>query len=239
MSAPCLPSRPRLRRFPRVPILAVWLLIIGPWWLSHETCAQEVGGSAMAPSADLAWTGALDPELEIGLQWLVLSESDMDATYGGLPLGHLRVSMQASRSVRFYLGLGYGRSEGNPFHGLPAFEGEGDSELVAVPVQMGIRGNVTPNAAFRLNLGCFFEGTWIRETLPSRYPLDPSARIREEGWTRGVGFTFGPEWRSRDGGRGAGFEGVMTGNSGGIGDDSGHEVNLSGMAARLYFTTRI
>lgn len=199
----------------------------------------EVGGLGTAGDSTAERDWPLATGLEAGLQYLVFSEDDMNDTYGGLPLLAVRLSMQTGRNVRVVLGTGYGRAGGDPDDDQADFQGDDEATLHVIPFQMGLRINPTPEARLRLNLGFVLEMTWVRETLPaSLYRQGGLERtVTHSGWTRGIGATFGPEWRLSGSAAAFGLEAVVTGNSGDIGHDPDHQVNLSGMGARLYFTT--
>lgn len=199
----------------------------------------EVGGLGTAADSPVVRIWSIATELEAGLQVLVFSEDDMNDTYGGLPLLAVRLSMQTGPDVRVVLGTGYGRAGGDPYYDQADFQGDDEATLHVVPLQMGLRFNLTPEARLRLNLGFVLEMTWVRETLPaSLYRQGGLERtVTQSGWTRGIGATFGPEWRLSGSAAAFGLEAVVTGNSGDIGHDPDHQVNLSGMGARLYFTT--
>lgn len=198
----------------------------------------EIGVLSDAP-VGLPWRGPLDQEIEFGLSALIPTEDDISAIYGGVPVAQARLSVRIGRQSQFFLGGGYGRAHGDPYYDQPSFEAADEAELTVVPVQMGVRINLLPRDEFRLNLGFLMEAVWLRERLPVGELGDPEPWRSDSGWTRGIGVTFGPEWRSRNLRRAVGFEAGLTGNGGTIGKAPERDANLTGMSGRLYFSTRI
>ena len=216
------------------------LMIFGPSWSVNSSAAAEPEiGQGISGPVRVTWDGPVANEIEIGLNWMVLADEDMNDTYGGLPVLQIRVSAQSGPNARFFLGTGYGQSGGNPYYDQLEFVWDRDAELKIVPIQMGFRVNLEPRDDFRLNAGILIEGVWVQETLPPPYLGYPEEVWQESGWIHSVGITFGPEWRSRDLSWAIGFEGGINGNSGTIGRAPSHDVNLSGMSGRIYFTTGI
>lgn len=198
----------------------------------------EVGGAPGAQPVSI-WSGDLEQELEIGLNWLVPNDDDLESTYGGVPVVQLRLSVRPGERTRFFLGSGYGWSRGDPYYGQATFEGNADAELRIIPIQMGVRVNLAPREDLRLNLGVMAEADWIRESLPRSDFGGADLRQESSDWTGGVGLTFGPELRSRDLDWAVGFEGGVAVSAGTSRHAPATGVNPTGMSGRLYFTTRI
>lgn len=209
-----------------------------PGAAADQPSVSEVGTRSDAP-AGLPWRGPLDQEIEFGLSVLIPSEDDLNAIHGAVPVAQARLSVKVGRRTRFFLGGGYGRAHGDPYYDRPGFDTADEATLTVVPIQMGVRINLMPREDFRLNLGFLMEAVWLRERLPVGELGDPEPWRSDSGWTRGVGVTFGPEWRSRNLRRAVGFEAGLTGNGGSVGKAPERDANLTGMSGRLYFSTRI
>lgn len=226
-----------------LPVLATFCFVGSARSLELRIAAgdTEVGGPVPplkeAPPPTPSASPSLEHELEVGLGWLVLSEDDMHAVYGELPVAQVRLSLQPGPGLRFWLGSGYGRTVGSPYHGQDTFAGGEQARLQVMPIQMGLRINLLRRDDFRLNLGFVLEAVWVWETLPD-VDLEDDPKT-ESGLTGGAGLTFGPEWRWNDLRRAIGFEAGLTGNSGSLGDTRNHDANLSGLSGRVYFSTRI
>lgn len=239
--ARCAPARRRQVRRLRLTLavlaLAAWrALVPSP---SFGGVDPEIGASGSATPPAVLEVQSLNPGFEAGLQYLALTENDMNDTYGSLPVLGARLSLQVAPDVRFMLGAGYGRAGGDPYSDRPDFEGDDEATLHVVPMQMAVRFAVTPEAPLRLTLGFVLEFTWVRETLPPAlvYESGSADDDTKSGLTRGVGATFGAEWRPWTSAAAIGLEAVATGNSGDIGQSPDRQVNLSGAGAHLYFTT--
>lgn len=252
-----MPSRPRPRRVTtgacarrgRPFTLALRIAPIAVAALSLPPAAQA-GSTAPAPAAavefaagplappDAASTQPLDLAVEAGLRWLAPLEDDLDAVYGGIPVAEARVGLRLRGREYVYFGAGYGRASGDGWAGDPTFTGVHDATLVVLPLELGIRWDLSPRPDFRVNLGWRAELAWVRETTPGGGGLDGDGR-REEGWLRGLGFGVGPEWLSRDGRRAVGFEAGLQGSGGRVGGRYGRDSNLSGAWIRAYVTTGI
>ncbi len=238
-----LPDRQPLR-CARILFVGVVLLIMFPPLsaTSPAVAMLEVGDTSGPDTPCKIWPVWLDPEMDVGCAWRVFSEDFTEGTYGSMPILQTRLSFRTGSSrlaPRFFLGAGYGWSDGDPYFSRPSFTGGGIAKLRLVPIQAGINFDLLSGKRWRLKGGLLAEMVWSRETLPAPYYSYPGTISRVSGWTNGIGATIGPQLRSVDQRRAVGLELGLTGNSGPNRGDTQREMNLSGLVWRLYFTTRI
>jgi len=201
---------------------------------------REVGGTraSPAPAAASADDGGCDCDLateyEFALGAQSLSEDDLDATYGLLPSLGAGVSWRLLGHTRLVLAARYAVSRGDPYYDTPDFRDGEAARLRAVPVTLGLRGNLNPGHRLRFHLGCALQVAWLEEELPVA-----GGTGRFTGYGIGPLVTAGPEWRACDERRAVGLELAYGGRGGGV--DRGaatHDVDLTGFHARIYYAFR-
>ncbi len=233
-SSPCLAVLCLL-----LPMVAVVDGVCAPGGAAAGVAPREVGGRELtaeerALAEETGPPRGFDTELEFGPGAQSLDNDDLDRTYGLLPSFGLGVSWLLVAQTRLVFGVRYARSGGDPYYDMPDFRSDDGATLRAVPVTLGVRGNLNPHSRLRYHLGCALQVAWLQETVPVDGGLN-----RFTGYGVGALLTSGPEWRSRDGRRALGLELAWGGRGGHIdhGADS-HDVDLTGIHARLYYVIR-
>jgi hypothetical protein len=200
---------------------------------------DEIGVPSDGPTNSIA-IHPLNFELAASYGYVVFTEDDMGDTYTGLPSFGLEASVGLSEEVRFILACRYGSTSGNPFYDTPGFTTGPDNELKVVPMLMGFRVDISEHPRFRVYFGLDFVASWIREEVPTSLGVESVVMEERSGLGLGVLMTLTPQWRSADDRYAIGVEIGAGGSSGEIGkgwDD--HEVNLTGLSARLTISHRL
>jgi len=210
------------------------VLILGAVGTAGANPSPEVGGNPGEGDSPGSARYGLEPELELLGSVQTMSDEDLDLTYGLLGGGGLGLSVRSGRDTRFVLRVQYLHSKGDPYYDQPGLDAGSPADLLVVPVSMGIRHDLAPNSALRLNAGFTCEIDWIREELPD--PASPADDLVHDGVGLGLQFSLGPEYRTRDERYGLGLEiaygihGAALSSDG----DGNHELNRGGIHGRAY-----
>lgn len=211
-------------------------LLLGVVATGWANSSPEVGDAPAVADDDPPDPASLrlQPEIEILGTVQTLTDDDLDLTYGLLGGGGLGFSVRSGRDTRFVVRIEYLRSEGDPYYDQSAFDAGTPAELVVVPFSLGVRHDLAPHAALRLNVGFALGLDWIREELPD--PQDPANLATYDGVGWGLDFSLGPEYRTRDERYGIGLEIAYGRHEAEVSNSQAgdHELNRSGLFGRVY-----
>lgn len=132
------------------------------------------------------------PRLEAHAGAIVLSQSDMNATYGALFTGGLALSLRTSERSRLGLGLGYGRREGDPY--APDDDGfsGGQARVTCVPLSLSLRTTLVRGRSVDLIGGVDLQYAWLQERVPTG--LVAPGLETFDGEAAGIVVSLGPSW---------------------------------------------
>jgi hypothetical protein len=167
--------------------------------------------------------------MDMGLtyEFLSLTESDIEDTYGHISLFGLEAAVPIGINTSVILNGAYGQTNGNPFFDDPTFTGPADQTVKISPFSLGFRSNVSQNDRLRIYISAAFQATWIQEET-----IETS-----EGFGYGFIFGYGPEWRSQDDRLGISMLAQWRGGSGDLGRGyESHTFNTTGFSMRLGVT---
>lgn len=205
-------------------VLLIALVLAGPV-LAQEILAQEKA------------VDGLGGELDFSLAFQTLTDRDMDETYSYLPQLGVGYSFLVAPELRTYLGLRYGWKSGDPYHGLPGFDGGQEISVKTVPFLIGLKVNLAQSSRVRLQLGLAFMLAYVREQTPPQIDyngqLDDSAASNVLG---GYLVSFAPEWWIGGGRNALGLEIAYGGTQGTLNSDThSHSIDLTGFSGRVYY----
>jgi hypothetical protein len=181
-----------------------------------------------------------NPGFSLSIGGHFLAEESMRDTYGWTPEVGLCLWTRPVEQLRFFVGVRYASTSGNPAEGDPTFESSMESKLEFLPLELGFEMDLVPAPAIALFLGFAGEVAWTREEVMGTYYADPGATKRYTGRGYGVRLLLGPEWQPRGERYALGLE-----TSAGLShadvraQESGHSVNLSSLAARGYVAVHL
>lgn len=179
----------------------------------------------------------LGGELDFSLAFQTLNDQDMDETYAYLPQLGVGFSFLIAPELRTYLGLRYGWKSGDPYYGLPGFDGGQEISVKTVPFLVGLKFNLAQSTRVRVQLGVALMLAYVREQTPPRIDysgnLDDSAASNVLG---GYQVSFAPEWLLGGGRNAVGLEIGYGGTQGTLNSDThSHGIDLTGFSGRLYY----
>lgn len=194
----------------------------------------EIGGKATGESG--LTLNSLEAELELGLTYLEFSDDDLDATYGHLPGVSAGASFLMAPRVRTFFSLGYGQKSGDPFYGLPGFDGGPEITLKTVPFLVGLKFDLASSSRLRVQAGGALMLAYVREEGIAQ--LDSFGNLDDapvDNVLSGYQLTFAPEWVLGHRVRAVGLEVGYGGVKGTLSNDShSHDIDLTGISARMY-----
>lgn len=177
-----------------------------------------------------------NPVLDVSALYTRFTGDGMNSEYGGLPAVSAGLTFQFSRYSYFWMSLGYGASRGNSLAGITGFSGPDDLTVRAVPFQLGLKFDGAHSERVRFYLGAALEFAWMQETLPA---LAAGGHVEDRTASEintGFALVCGPEFLLGDGDRAFGLEIGWGGAKGSVrGDDSSHDVDLTGVRGRIYY----
>lgn len=222
----------------------LFLAILGfpggsPLALAQEDAQPEVGGTSPSTEEDAAVFAdleILDSRLDISAQYTHLTGDDMQDTYGGIPMVSAGLSFQTTRTTRFFVSLGYGESEGNPYSQTPGISTADRIQVRYLPLLLGVKVNLARSTRIHVYLGAGLEIAWMEETIPV---LDGSGIILDQASSdinSGYQVTFGPLFMLGHGDQALGLEVGWGGSKGSVASSNHkHDLDLTGLRGRLYF----
>jgi len=206
--------------------------------LAQEEAYPEVGGSSPATDDDTAAFDdleILDSRFDISAQYNYFTGEDMQDTYGGMPLVCGGFSFQTTRTTRFFVSLGYGEAEGNPFNEIPGISTADRIQVRYLPLLLGMKADLARSTRIQVFLGAAVEVAWMEETVPV---VDGSGKILNQASSdinTGYQVTFGPQFMLGQGGQALGMEIGWGGSKGDVASaDHKHDLDMTGLRGRLY-----
>jgi hypothetical protein len=187
-------------------------------------------------AAALAQESSLDTELDLSLAFMNFADTDLDQTYGYLPMFGAGLSFTMAPRTRLFLAVGYGHKSGDPYYDSPGFQGDSEASLKTLRSRLGLKFDLAQSSVMKVYAGFAFLVDYARESLPPQVTsgggLDDSPA---SGLVPGFLLSFAPEWRLGDSGRSLGLEVGYGGTRGDLqGDSHGHDIDLTGFSGRVY-----